>query len=196
MKKILLSVLMLSVLVLGMGMASAVDWDLLEIKNIDLNGVDQVTVAPSEIIAASVQVQNDGEFDFFCHKWSSTQYTIEGYSPICINVPEPDTYCGIHTRGFQITAPSAEGTYDFEVKVYEQENCVDYEDDSMLIEGIIVVEPAICGDGEMNQQSEDCDDGNQVQWDGCTACEQTEIVVNSATEMLPATSDGEISFAF
>lgn len=30
-------------------------------------------------------------------------------------------------------------------------------------------EPPICGDGEINQPSEVCDDGNTLDWDGCKA---------------------------
>ncbi len=41
--------------------------------------------------------------------------------------------------------------------------------------GSCVCEYTYCGDGEINQQSEECDDGNKVDGDGCSAVCETEI---------------------
>lgn len=149
MKKILLSLFMLSVLVLSFGMVSAWDIDRLEITDVILNGVDQVTVLPSETISTDIEVNTHSWV------WRSTRYQIEGEDSKCINVPSPNLYGGTHSRNFPITAPSNEGTYDFEVKVYQYDGCHDTEDDYMIVDGIIVVE-SICGN-EITEGEEECD---------------------------------------
>lgn len=57
-------------------------------------------------------------------------------------------------------------------------------------------------DGEYLDIGEECDDGNQVEWDGCTACVATEVLVNSTVTnsqdypVATALTDGRFLVAF
>jgi len=133
-KNLTLISLMLGVMLLVtvMGMVSATTTHYLDIKEVKLNGLDYVTVAPSANITASVKTEAHNEY------WRSTKYQIEGGSWICVNTP--DHHDTTSTESFIITAPSSAGTYDFGVKVYEQEACNDFGDSKTLYNGIIVVQ--------------------------------------------------------
>lgn len=132
-KNLTLVSLMLGVMLLASLSAVSAD-KYLDIKDVDLNGVNQVTVAPSASITASVEVKAHNQW------WSSTRYKIgDGSWSSCVNTG--NHYDSTNTESFGITAPSSIGTYDFAVKVYEYEGCNDDDDYSELKDGIIVVAP-------------------------------------------------------
>ncbi len=145
MKKLTLSVLMLGVMLFVVsGFVAAEDVEVsywININDLSLNGQDQVTVDPAEVITAEVETENHYA------SWRSTGYIIQGQGEICVDTPNHYSN-GMHTESFPITAPSSEGTYDFTVKVYHHESCNSYGDSETLDNGIIVVEEE-CSDCDL-----------------------------------------------
>lgn len=70
-----------------------------------------------------------------------------------------------------------------------------YDDDSYCSSGYwgpIQVNPGTCGDGIINQPSEQCDDGNNISGDGCDANCQLETVVTPTPPTLPTGYDNPL----
>ena len=141
MKKLTLSVLMLGVMLFALSNVVSADetggdltnW--IHINNVELNGQDQVTVEPGEMITAEV------ETEVHYSSWKSTKYIVEGQGEVCVDTPNHYSN-GVYTESFSVNAPLSEGTYDFTVKVYKDDSCSSYwyGDSETLEEGIIVVE--------------------------------------------------------
>jgi uncharacterized repeat protein (TIGR01451 family) len=87
------------------------------ITSITVNGNTSATVAPGASINAKVYVTTTSG-----SSWKSTRYQIEGESSVCLNTTDYTTN-GAYNEPFSITAPSSEGTYNLEVRVYQDNGC-------------------------------------------------------------------------
>ncbi len=133
---------------------------------------DNVNVNPSESISVTVRVTTTGSGDY--NDWESTRYRFDTGSWTCENTPDHTT-AGAFTETFNIVAPLSVDIYDLEIQAYDGNSCsASYPSAGLTLTNAITVHnpQPFCGDGQKNQPSEECDDGNDDDDDGCdSSCE-------------------------
>jgi hypothetical protein len=87
-----------------------------------INGGSSTTVAMGSSVSAEVQVATWNGLLDSNDNWRSTSYTIEGFSPVCINHPNHNG-TGIYTETFSFSAPNTIGTYNITFKAYSDNTC-------------------------------------------------------------------------
>lgn len=92
----------------------------LAITNLDVNGSDSTNILPGESVDLKVDVTTSGSGSN--NDWESTRYRIEGGSWNCENTSN-HTSSGNYSETFGITAPNANGTYDVDVQVFNNNFC-------------------------------------------------------------------------
>jgi len=133
MKKVLLigSILTLTV---GMFAFSGTVLAATSITNIDLDGGNNVTVAAGQSIAVTVTAYLASGIN-----WRGTEYHFVGsggYSS-CENTTD-FIGSGSYTVNFTVSAPTHAGTYDFDIKIREKNDCTGYNTSDHLNDGVIV----------------------------------------------------------
>jgi hypothetical protein len=104
------------------------------INSVLLNGGSSVSVSPSTVVTASVNVTSqNGASD----RWLSTKYQIGTSSSICVDTT--DHQGSTNTESFSITSPSGSGTYDFKVWIYSDNVCTNNQVGPTTLTGGIVV---------------------------------------------------------
>jgi hypothetical protein len=102
-----------------------------------------IQVQPNQNISTDINVNTwaDNSDSNDNDDWSSTQYTISGQNPICINTSNHDSV-GFHNEKFNILSPSIGGTYNVTFTAFSGENCVSgaINTSLTLINAIIVVD--------------------------------------------------------
>jgi Bacterial Ig domain/Bacterial cadherin-like domain len=90
--------------------------------NASVAGATSAVSSPSAAIPAAVEVQHTNASG--TSNWNSTKYQVEGQSAVCVNHGNnSDSGSGTDTEGFNVTAPSAHGTYDVTFTPYEDDGC-------------------------------------------------------------------------
>lgn len=83
----------------------------------ELNGLNNTTAKPGDLIEATVRVQLTGQ-----SAWKSTEYKFEGENWRCVNTSD---YIGkiIATETFPVIAPTKVGTSKIYFNIYSGNNC-------------------------------------------------------------------------
>lgn len=107
-----------------------------------LDGGSSTTVAPSDSVEVELTVDRQPNNPGSENDWESTFVDIipDGLPGQCIDTGVHDFGASVDTENFNITAPSAVGSYDVSIKIYRQPNCVSEQDNITLDDGIIVEE--------------------------------------------------------
>ncbi len=124
----------------GENVASTTFTDWIAINWARLNGASQTTVYEGDPITVTLSVNTQGVWGFW-NEWRSTAYKIEGQEWACADTPNHDGD-GTHQDSFVLNAPSNDGTYDIEFKVFGVDGCIGdgWYSYSELSDGIIVLE--------------------------------------------------------
>lgn len=105
---------------------------------IHVDGGSTTTVAPGATVGVQVNVTTSGSGTN--NDWRSTSYRIQSGSFTCVDTSD-HTSSGTYTESFNITAPSSEGTYDLDVRVYSDNSCQNGQTGGSLDNSIIVKKP-------------------------------------------------------
>lgn len=117
----------------------SIDWVTLNGTQLDCTGsvfggtygCTSVSVTGGATIA--VDVQADTWYFFFGNGyWKSTEYEIEGQSPVCVPFPGgPTTPTSNVHHTFNITAPAVVGNYDLSIRVNDSADCSGSDEDNV-----------------------------------------------------------------
>ncbi|MCB9359594.1 DUF4215 domain-containing protein [Candidatus Woesearchaeota archaeon] len=137
-----------------------------------VNGSSFIITPPSGPVSVSVSVITFGILS--ANDWESTSYRIGNSGPFTCVDHSDFVSTGLHTTSFTITAPGAFGTYDLQLRAYQNDACSQGESNTLTLNNAIIVQsPALCGNSII-ELPETCDDGNTNSSDGCNSICQTE----------------------
>lgn len=139
-------------LLVGLLFSSANLWAAITIDSVLLNGNTSISVAAGDNITVSVTATTSGSGS--SNDWESTQYTLDGNS-VCVDTPD-NTSSGQHSETFTITAPAADGTYDFTVTGFRDGSCSQGASSAFSISSAITVSGGVgcssyLGDATVNE---------------------------------------------
>ena len=105
-----------------------------------VNGLSQVTVAPSASITVTLNVSTSGSGS--SNDWNSSQYRIGSGNWNCVDTPNHNG-TNSYTESFNITAPSSAGTYNLTLRAYNGNSCSGgVSNDTLMSNAIIVQAPS------------------------------------------------------
>ncbi|MFA6098649.1 MAG: DUF4215 domain-containing protein [Patescibacteria group bacterium] len=140
------------------------------LTNATVNDTNAVTVGPNESINVWLEVTTSRNLNnpMDENDWKSTSYKIGNNAWVCLDTPD-HTVSGTYSETFSITAPGTAGVYNFKLKAWKNDDCSHGASNEKVMNNAITVANPVCGDGDINQASEECDDGNITGGDGCSS---------------------------
>lgn len=108
-----------------------------EVVSITVNGSSSVTVYPDQQVTVSVTVNTDwwwyGDDD-----WRSTAWRLGNGSWTCVDHANHNSQ-GSHNESFSITSPLSDGTYDLQIRAYNNDSCTSGQSDTKELKKAIKV---------------------------------------------------------